>query len=104
MCTIHSWARKSVQTIDTFLAFLSSHIKRIMVEALITTAIAAGRVPTDIAVDYLEQNRNAPAIGALIFLAIITSIFVAARLFSRAFIVKKFGLDDYLALLCLVSF
>ncbi len=73
------------------------------VEPGITNAFASGKVPDHITIEYLMQNRDAPAIAALIFLAVLTGIVVGARCFSRLLIVKSFGLDDILALFSLAS-
>lgn len=74
-----------------------------MVEAAIARAMASGAVPAQITADYLMESRDRPAIVALIFLTVLTVIVVGTRCVSRLFILKIFGLDDYLALLSLVS-
>jgi hypothetical protein len=75
-----------------------------MVEIAIVRAIASGAVPPQITADYLMETRDHPAIVGLIFLAVLTGIVVGTRCVSRVFVVKGFGLDDYLALLSLVCF
>lgn len=63
----------------------------------VADAIAAGNVPSSISADYLDQSRDAPAIGAIIFLLCFTTVILGLRYYSRIFLVKSFGLDDWLA-------
>ncbi|OAQ92537.1 proteinrelated to integral membrane protein pth11 [Purpureocillium lilacinum] len=70
-------------------------------------AIAAGRVPAGITAAYLKESKDQPAIAGIIFVTVLTFIVVVGRLLSRAFIVRRFGFDDGLALvslLCLIAF
>ncbi|KAJ6438762.1 proteinrelated to integral membrane protein pth11 [Purpureocillium lavendulum] len=70
-------------------------------------AIAAGRVPAGITAAYLKESKDQPAIAGIIFVTALTFVVVVARLLSRAFIVRRFGFDDGLALvsmLCLIAF
>ncbi|UNI17962.1 hypothetical protein JDV02_004265 [Purpureocillium takamizusanense] len=70
-------------------------------------AIAAGRVPAGITAAYLNESRDQPAIAGIIFVTALTFVVVVGRLLSRAFIVRRFGFDDGLALislLCLIAF
>ncbi|KAJ9614132.1 hypothetical protein H2200_002268 [Cladophialophora chaetospira] len=64
----------------------------------VDAAIAAGRVPDGITAEYLKQSRDGPAIGAIVFLCILTALVVLSRCASRLFLVKSFGVDDALAL------
>lgn len=73
-----------------------------MVEPAIATAIAAGHVPSSITADYLMQNRNHPAIVAIIVIGLLTFVVVVLRCGSRLFFVRKFGIDDGLAAASLV--
>lgn len=69
------------------------------VEPAITAAIASGNVPSEITAEYLMENRDHPAIVAILVIVVLTFIVVMARCFSRYFLVKSFGLDDGLAFL-----
>lgn len=73
------------------------------VEPAILAAIDAGNVPSSITVEYLMQNRDPPAIIALIFIGVLAFIVVVARCFSRLFLVKSFGFDDGLAFFSVVG-
>ncbi|KAG5743302.1 hypothetical protein H9Q72_011775 [Fusarium xylarioides] len=56
---------------------------------------------------YLNESKDAPAIVGIILVTCITSIIVLGRLASRAFLIRRFGLDDSLTLVswvCLVVF
>ena len=65
----------------------------------ILAASAAGKIPSDISLEYLAQTRDEPAIVAILIVGIVTLAIVSARLYARAFVVLKFGIDD-----CLVAF
>ncbi|KAK3345530.1 hypothetical protein B0H65DRAFT_208549 [Neurospora tetraspora] len=67
----------------------------------ITRAIEAGRIPEGISIAWLEESRDKPATGAIIFVTVLTGIVVLCRIASRAFVLRRTGLDDWLALLCL---
>ncbi len=69
----------------------------------VDAAIAAGRVPSAITADYLKQSRDGSAIGAIIFVCVLTAVVVLARCASRLLIIKSFGFDDALALVGLAS-
>lgn len=73
------------------------------VEPAITAAIASGNVPSEITAEYLMENRDHPAIVAILVIVVLTFIVVMARCFSRYFLVKRFGLDDGLAFLSVVG-
>ncbi|KAH7243756.1 hypothetical protein MRS44_017114 [Fusarium solani] len=78
-----------------------------MSDSKVTEAIADGRVPKGITADYLNKTQDAPAIAGIVFVTILTSIIVLGRLCSRAFVIRRFGLDDALTLvswLCYIPF
>ena len=60
-------------------------------------------VPPGVTLQFMEQNRDQPAIIAILFVGSLATIFVALRCYARLVIVKGFGLDDWLALLTLVT-
>lgn len=68
----------------------------------ILAADAAGRVPSDVSLEFLAQSRDKPAIVGIIFMVCFTGLLMIVRLYARLFIVKKIGLDDALAILTLV--
>ena len=53
--------------------------------------------------EYLMENRDAPALGAIIAIPIIAFVIVMLRTYSRAVILKRIGADDVLALSTFVS-
>lgn len=67
-------------------------------------AIASGRVPPDrnITAEYLKESRDKPTIAGILVVTSLTCAIVVARLLSRAFMVRRFGYDDGLALVSLV--
>jgi hypothetical protein len=69
----------------------------------VASAVAAGRVPPDITIAWLEESRDQAAIAAITFVLVLTSLVVIGRLISRALVLKRFGYDDGLAALSLVS-
>ncbi|KAF5712594.1 integral membrane protein pth11 [Fusarium globosum] len=78
-----------------------------MTDPKVAQAIADGRVPKGVTAAYLNQSKDAPAIVGIILVTCITSIIVLGRLASRAFLIRRFGLDDSLTLVswvCLVVF
>jgi hypothetical protein len=82
--------------------FFPCYLSTMAVEPAITVAIQSGNVPPEITVGYLMENRDPPAVVAIIFVAVLTFLVVTARCSSRYFIVKRFGLDDGLAFLSVV--
>ncbi|PHH91759.1 hypothetical protein CDD83_10403 [Cordyceps sp. RAO-2017] len=68
----------------------------------VNDAIDAGRVPEDITADFLLQSRDRPAIVGIIVVTSLTFFVVICRMLSRTLILKRFGLDDSLALASLV--
>jgi len=53
--------------------------------------------------EYLLESRDAPAIAGIIAVPIIAFIVVVMRTYSRAFIIRKLGMDDWLTLVTFVS-
>lgn len=72
------------------------------VDPAITNAIDSGDVPPGLSAQYLMENRDRPAIIALLFIGALTFCVVSARCISRHFLVKSFGLDDGLAFFSVV--
>ncbi|KAJ5807364.1 hypothetical protein N7447_010820 [Penicillium robsamsonii] len=70
----------------------------------ILAAHAAGRIPSNVTLDYLAESRDSPAIVGIIFMICFTGLLMIVRLYARAFIVKKIGLDDALAIITLVFY
>lgn len=70
----------------------------------VTEAIADGRVPKDITAAFLNETKDASAIAGIIFVTVLTSIIVLGRLGSRAFLIRRFGVDDTLTLLSWVIY
>ena len=77
----------------------TSYIPR---DPAVASAAAAGRIPPEVSLAFLDETKDAPAIAAIIFLLVLTGIVVLGRLFSRVFVLKRFGYDDALALLSFV--
>ncbi|KAH6888466.1 hypothetical protein B0T10DRAFT_562041 [Thelonectria olida] len=75
-----------------------------MSDPKVAQAIKDGRVPDTVTAAYLNQSRDAPAIAGIIFVAVLTSIVVLGRLGSRAFLIRRFGMDDTLTLFSWISF
>ena len=69
----------------------------------IARAILEGRIPEEISIAYLEESRDDSAIGAIIFVTVLTGVIVILRIASRAFVLNRTGPDDWLAVLGLVS-
>jgi hypothetical protein len=68
----------------------------------ILAADAAGRIPSNVSLEYLAESRDKSAIVGIIFMICFTGLLMIVRLYARAFIVKKIGLDDALAILTFV--
>ncbi|EGX97040.1 hypothetical protein CCM_01699 [Cordyceps militaris CM01] len=75
-----------------------------MTDAKVAAAIASGKVPEGITEAFLNESKDKPAIIAIVIVAVLTSCVVLCRLASRAFIVKRVGVDDGLALASLACF
>ncbi|KAJ5312790.1 hypothetical protein N7508_003620 [Penicillium antarcticum] len=74
------------------------------IPADILVASAAGRIPSNVSLEYLAQSRDHSAIVGIIFMICFTGILMILRLYARAFIVKKIGLDDALAILTFIFY
>ena len=72
------------------------------IPADILAASAAGRIPSNVSLEYLAQSRDRSAIVGIIFMICLTGLLMILRLYARAYIVKKIGLDDALAILTFV--
>ncbi|KAG0157703.1 hypothetical protein PDIDSM_4888 [Penicillium digitatum] len=70
----------------------------------ILAADAAGRIPSGVSLEYLAESRDKSAIVGIIFLICFTGLLMIVRLYARAFIVKKIGLDDALAVLTMMLY
>ncbi|OQE44747.1 hypothetical protein PENCOP_c002G00885 [Penicillium coprophilum] len=70
----------------------------------ILAAHAAGRIPSNVSLEYLAETRDHAAIVGIIFMICFTGLLMIARLYARAFIVKKIGLDDMLAIVTLILY
>lgn len=72
------------------------------IPADILAANAAGRIPSNVSMEYLAESRDSPAIIGIIFMICFTGVLMILRLYARAFLVKKIGLDDALAIVTMV--
>ena len=72
------------------------------VPADIAHAYEVGNVPAGITPEFLMESRDGPTKAAIYFLFFFTMAFMMARCYSRIFVVRKFGLDDWLACLTFV--
>lgn len=70
----------------------------------ILAADAAGRIPSGVTLEYLAQSRDSSAIVGIIFMICFTGLLMIIRLYARAYIVKKIGLDDALAIVTLILY
>ena len=72
--------------------------------AAITAALAtSSNIPSRVTAAFLRETRDEPAIIAILFVGAIVLVFASLRCWARVFIVKDFGVDDWLALISLVS-
>ncbi|KAF7552645.1 hypothetical protein G7Z17_g4160 [Cylindrodendrum hubeiense] len=74
------------------------------IDPKVTQAIKDGRVPDDVTAAFLSESKDAPAIAGIIFVTVLTSIVVLGRLGSRAFLIRRFGIDDTLTLMSWISY
>ncbi|RAH48717.1 uncharacterized protein BO95DRAFT_450962 [Aspergillus brunneoviolaceus CBS 621.78] len=74
------------------------------IPAAIEAADAAGRIPAGISLEYLAQSRDRPAKIAIIFVCALTTLVVIARCYARIFFLKRFGMDDSLAVFTLLLY
>ncbi|KAJ5869537.1 hypothetical protein N7455_004478 [Penicillium solitum] len=70
----------------------------------ILAANAAGRIPSGVTLEYLAESRDSSAIAGIIFMICFTGLLMIIRLYARACIVKKIGLDDALAVMTLMLY
>ncbi|TQV94124.1 integral membrane protein pth11 [Cordyceps javanica] len=78
-----------------------------MSDAAVAAAIASGKIPEGITEEFLNESKNQPAIIAIVVVTVLTSLVVLCRLASRAFVIKRIGIDDGLALgslSCFIAF
>lgn len=68
----------------------------------IQSAHDAGRIPSNISLEYLAESKDRPAKIAIIFMVVFTAFILLLRLYARLLVVKKCGLDDALAILTMV--
>ncbi|KAJ5587593.1 uncharacterized protein N7459_003358 [Penicillium hispanicum] len=74
------------------------------IPANILAAEAAGKIPDNVSLAYLAQSRDHSAIAGILFMICFTGLLMIVRLYARAFLVKKVGLDDALAILTLIIY
>ncbi|RAL13924.1 uncharacterized protein BO97DRAFT_332864, partial [Aspergillus homomorphus CBS 101889] len=74
------------------------------ISAAIEAADAAGRIPAGVSLEYLAQSRDRPAKIAILFGCALTAVIVAARCYARIFFLKRFGMDDALAVFTLMLY
>ncbi|KAK0710803.1 hypothetical protein B0H67DRAFT_554876 [Lasiosphaeris hirsuta] len=74
----------------------------VIADPAVASAFAAGRVPDKVSTAWLDETRDQPAVAAIIAVTVFTSLVVGCRLFSRWFVLKRFGWDDGLAALSLL--
>lgn len=60
-------------------------------------------MPSDLTLEFLQESRDRGAIIAILVITSFVMIVVALRSYARYISVRGFGLDDWLALLALVS-
>ncbi|KAF7717524.1 Uncharacterized protein PECH_005452 [Penicillium ucsense] len=70
----------------------------------ILAAKAAGRIPDGVSLEYLAQSRDHPAIVGILFVACFAAFILLLRLYARTFLVKRLGLDDWLAVLTMIIY
>ena len=72
--------------------------------AAIAAALIKNRPDTDkLTQEYLEENRDGDAAIPILFLGVLVTLTLVLRCYGRLIIQKKFGVDDWLAVLTLVS-
>ena len=54
-------------------------------------------------IENLQESREATVIGIVCFVMTVATLAVAARIYTRAVILKSMGVDDYMAMFSLVS-
>ncbi|KAF4812779.1 Satratoxin biosynthesis SC1 cluster protein 4 [Colletotrichum siamense] len=73
-------------------------------DAAVADAFQAGRIPQEISVAYLDEDRDTPSMAASIAMFVLTLVVVNGRAFSRFFLRKSFGVDDALAVIGMAMF
>lgn len=68
----------------------------------ILAAQAAGRIPDGESLEYLAESKDGPAKAAIVFLGCLAFVTILGRFYSRIWLIKKLGLDDYLAFFTMV--
>ena len=71
-------------------------------EAINAALARPGYLPDGTTAAFLEQSRDRATVIAILFITVLVYVIVALRCYARVFVLKHFGLDDWLALLCLV--
>ncbi|KAJ5552099.1 hypothetical protein N7494_001477 [Penicillium frequentans] len=69
------------------------------IPADILAANEAGRIPNGVSLEYLAQSHDHSALVGIVFMASVTGIVFILRLYARISLIKKTGLDDWLAIL-----
>ncbi|TWU74927.1 hypothetical protein ED733_004797 [Metarhizium rileyi] len=64
-------------------------------------AIADGRVPSHVTRGFLLESKDRPAIVGILVVTGLTFLVVFGRVYSRAFVVRRFGFDDWIAVVSL---
>lgn len=76
-----------------------SDIPPVIAEAFRTNATG---IPDYVTPEYLAESQDATTIGGIIFLLVMAAVIYFLRAYGRIFVVKAFGIDDWLAGLSLV--
>ena len=72
--------------------------------AAIAAALIKNKPDTDkLSQDYLEENRDGDAAIPILFIGVLVTLILVLRCYGRLFVQKKFGLDDWLAVLTVVG-
>ena len=74
----------------------------VIIPADIQQAYEDGRIPEGISLEYLAESRDYGPVVAILFVGVLTFLIFSFRIYGRIFLVRKFGLDDWLALLAMV--
>lgn len=69
----------------------------------IAYAYSIGHIPPDVTLATLLDSRDYPTKVGIYFVFVLAFVFLMFRCYSRIFVVRKFGLDDWLACLTFVS-
>ena len=63
-----------------------------------------GRIPDDVSLEYLAESRDYEAIVGMLTVMVFSILIVFLRAYARHSLIHAFGLDDILALACVVRF